>query len=170
MKTNKKDNLNKRLSSAESLSRSSSPLLSPVKEEREHIEEDDKGYHGTDTSLFTISQESYIKDLLEKQARRFERQQEQNNDYLDRQMDRLMTQLTDMSNARNTLPAPQVDIQAASYATPHHIQKRMKKSSWRPPKSYALMISHIRNSCNLQNYHRVHRPQATLWKRQWKTY
>jgi hypothetical protein len=125
MKTTKKDNLNKRSSSAESLSRSTSPLLSPVKEEREHIEED-KGYQGTDTSLFTISQESYIRDLLEKQARRFERQQEENNDYLDRQMDRLMTHLTDMSNARNTLPASQEDIQAAPYATPHHAKTHEK--------------------------------------------
>jgi hypothetical protein len=41
MKTNKKENLNKRSSSADSLSRASSPLLSPVKEERENIEENE---------------------------------------------------------------------------------------------------------------------------------
>jgi hypothetical protein len=54
-----------------------SPILSPVKEEPEF-----KDIHA--------GKIPYIQDLLEKQTRQVERQQEQTNDYRDRQMDKMM--------------------------------------------------------------------------------
>jgi hypothetical protein len=95
MKTNSKTNptTTKRSSSAD-LKRASSPLLSPVKEEFPAFQFPE----GHSTPEFTDIQQSFITDLLEKQARQYERQNEENNGYRESQMDRMMDQISAMNH------------------------------------------------------------------------
>ncbi len=76
-------------------SRATSPILSPVKEERDEFKNNDGR---EDSPLFSATQQSYIQDLLEKQARHFERHNEQTNDFRERQMDKMMEQISDMNH------------------------------------------------------------------------
>ena len=71
--------MTKRSSSAD-LKRASSPLLSPVKEEFPPFQFPE----GHSTPEFSDIQQSFITDLLEKQARQYERQNEDNNGYHER--------------------------------------------------------------------------------------
>jgi hypothetical protein len=88
----------KRSSSADS-KRAKSPILSPVKEEFSefkslYIEEDN-------TPEFSHIQQTFIKDLLEKQARLYERQNEDNNGYREDQIDRMMAQISAMNHPKH---------------------------------------------------------------------
>ncbi len=80
--------MTKRSSSAD-LKRASSPLLSPVKEEFPAFQFPE----GQSTPEFSDIQQSFITDLLAKQARQYEHQNEDNNGYHERQMDRMMDQI-----------------------------------------------------------------------------
>jgi hypothetical protein len=74
----------KRSSSADS-KRANSPILSPVKEESSS--EFQSPYSEADnTPEFSHVQQTFIQDLLEKQANIFERQQNDNNRYRDDQL------------------------------------------------------------------------------------
>jgi len=98
----------KRSSSADS--RATSLILSPVKEERDEFKNNDGK---EENQLFSATQQSYIQDLLEQQARHFARQNEENNDLRERQMDRMMEQMSDMNHRMLYGMPPQ-----GSYATP----------------------------------------------------
>ncbi len=89
----------KRSSSADS-KRANSPILSPVKEEKEESSSDFKPPYaeGDNTPDFSNAQQNFIQDLLEKQANIFERQQDYNNRYRDDQLERLMAQMSAMNH------------------------------------------------------------------------
>jgi hypothetical protein len=95
----------KRSSSADS-KRANSPILSPVKEESSselkfpYAEEDN-------TPEFSNVQQTFIQDLLEKQAHIFARQQDEDNRYREDQIDRIMAQMRAMNDRIEHGLAPQ---------------------------------------------------------------
>ena len=133
-------NTTKRSSSADS-KRANSPILSPVKEESSefkppYAEEDN-------TPEFSHVQQTFIHDLLEKQARIYERQQEDNNSYREDQIERLMDQMRAMNDridAPQTPHTPTVTIQerilmeTPKVQRPHDIAyHELMASSSKPP-------------------------------------
>jgi hypothetical protein len=98
----------KRSSSADS-KRANSPILSPVKEESS-TEFTSPYYAEDNTPEFSNAQQTFIQDLLDKQAQIFARQQDDDNRYREDQIDRLMAQMRAMNDRIEhglALPPPQ---------------------------------------------------------------
>jgi hypothetical protein len=140
-------------------SRATSPILSPVKEEREEFKNND----GREESpLFSATQQSYIQDLLEKQARHFERQNEQTNDFRERQMDKMMEQMSEMNHRMLYGMPPQgsyatlqqapaalngkVLMETPKVSRPHDIAYHELMQSSEPPKTPANTPVTLNNS------------------------
>ena len=94
----------KRSSSADS-KRANSPILSPVKEETSS--EFKSPSQEDNTPEFSHAQQTFIHDLLDKQAHIFARQQDDDNRYREDQIDRLMAQMSNMNDRIEHGMAPQ---------------------------------------------------------------
>jgi hypothetical protein len=166
MKNNSKTNPTKtKRSSSADLKRASSPLLSPVKEEFPAFQFPE----GHSTPEFSDIQQSFITDLLEKQARQYERQNEDNNGYHERQMDRMMDQISAMNDRIEHGLTPQSPQQPMVT-----IQERILMETPKVQRPHDIAYHDLMTSSSQQGVPQLqptHRQQHhTLWKSPWKNF